>query len=497
MLETILCNNLGMCSALHHVEICVGEENDLLNTLIKSFSFTLIARHLTPLSTKWALKHGSAVFVITKRKKDKKHLNNVTDDVSGNFDKGKKLVNGQTNLSSESPLIVSNDLFNDLEHWTVFCCQDQTSHAIDSVFNVALVVRDVDEVTKRVETQGGRVLRKPTILKDSHGQVKYSIVTSCLGNVVHTLIDKQNYSGEFLPGFQSFQIDNNKSCSLNSKSDGGEHTTVNGLQQQPVTNYSNICLNDNLNGEPLFTHFDHIALACESGKSEGLIDWYQHCFGMKRFAANRADTSKEGFVLAENIGMRIKAMEYWRCAEVGLTVPSASEEDSSLKIVLAEPLVGYDKSQINTFLYNHNGPGVQHIALHTPNMVSSVKRTSQQGVTFRKAPPAYYEEGIRLEDIKAAGHGNEIDLFQELGILLDIEDDVFCDKQDCQGEKKYLLQVFTTPIFQEDTFFMEVIHRKGAVGFGAGNIRALAQSIICDKQQKKARLAQSIIHNQQ
>ncbi|XP_063887024.1 4-hydroxyphenylpyruvate dioxygenase-like protein [Scylla paramamosain] len=486
-----------MCSGLHHVEICVGEEKDLLNTLIKSLGFTLIARHFTPLSTKWALKHGSAVFVITKRKKDHKHQNGVTDDFIGNIDQGKKLAKGQANLSSESPFNVSNDLFNDLEHWTVFCCHNQTSHVIDSVFNVALVVRDVDEVTKRVETQGGRVLRKPTVLKDSHGQVKYSIVTSCLGNVVHTLIDKQDYSGEFLPGFESFRTDNNESCPLNSERDGEEHTAVDGLQQQPVTNYSNFTVNANLNSDPLFTHFDHLAFACEAGKSEGLIEWYQRCFGMKRFAANREDTNEEGFVLGENIGMRIKAMEYWRCAEVGLTLPSATEENSSLKMVLAEPLVGYEKSQINTFLHNHKGPGVQHIALHTPNMVSSVKRASQQGVTFRKAPPAYYQEGIRLEDIKAAGHGDEIDLFQALGILLDIEDDVFCDKEDHQEGKKYLLQVFTTPIFQEDTFFMEVIHRKGAVGFGAGNIRALAQSIVCDEQQKKARLSQSIIYDQQ
>ena len=66
----------------------------------------------------------------------------------------------------------------------------------------------------------------------------------------------------------------------------------------------------------------------------------------------RADTSKEGFVLTENIGMRIKAMEYWRCAEVGLTAPSATEEDSSLKIVLAEPLIGYGKFSASCFLHH-------------------------------------------------------------------------------------------------------------------------------------------------
>lgn len=292
-----------MCSALHHVEICVGEEKNLIDLLIRGFGFTLVARHLTPLSSKWALKHGSAVFVITKRTKNHIHQDRIPDDFSA--DQEKAPVHDKVNLSSEFPLLVNEDN-SDLEHWTVFCCQDQASHVIDSVFNVALVVKDVDQVTKRVKAQGGRVLREPTIVKDCHGQVKYSIVSSCFGNVVHTLIDKQDYSGEFLPRFERIEVNNYESYFLNSKIQADkchanrvssknfdikphveESTLVSEILQQAVTNCSNFWLNNNQNSDPMFTHVDHIAFACEAGKSSKLISWYECCFGMKRFAVNR------------------------------------------------------------------------------------------------------------------------------------------------------------------------------------------------------------------
>ena len=287
-----------MCSVLHHVEICVGEEKNVINLLIRGFGFTLKAKHLTPQSSKWALKHGSAVFVITKRRKNHKHHNRVTDHPNGHCDEEKNSVNGHAHLSSEFPLILGNDNANDLEHWTVFCCQDQASHATDSAFNVALVVKDVDEVTKRVKTQGGHVLREPTIVGDSDGQVRYSIVKSCFGNVVHTLIDKQDYSGEFLPRFERLEVDyesyilNSKrkadECLSNNDSSYVEETTVlSEFLQQAMTNYSDFWSNDKLNGEPLFTHIDHIAFACEAGKSKELMAWYENCFGMKRFATSR------------------------------------------------------------------------------------------------------------------------------------------------------------------------------------------------------------------
>ncbi|XP_050716575.1 4-hydroxyphenylpyruvate dioxygenase-like protein isoform X2 [Eriocheir sinensis] len=469
-----------MCSILHHVEICVREEKRLISLLIRGFGFTIIGQRLTPLALKWVLKHGSAIFVITKRQKDCKLQDKSTDDL-------------HVNPHHEKECVHSNGDTTDPEHWTVFCCQDQTSHAIDSVFNAALEVKDVDEVTRRVKERGGHVLREPTNINDSHGQVRYSIVTSCLGNVVHTLIDKKNYSGEFLPGFRILGTNNCESSLVNSKSENGCHTKefvsnpcdIRSYLEESTRNGEVLEETATQVGGPVFTHVDHIACVCEVGKSKELMAWYEYCFGMKRFMTNREESEEEGLVLGEEIGMRLKAMEYWRCAEVGLAVPSATLEDSELKMVIAEPLSGFENSQINTFLNAHKGPGIQHIALHTPSMAPTVKYVSQQGVVFRKAPPTYYQKGVKLEEITATGHEVELDLFQELGILLDTEDDIFSDMKDGQGKQRYLMQVFTTPIFQEDTFFMEVIQRCGARGFGVGNISALARSIILYQQQQQ------------
>lgn len=281
-----------MCSALHHVEICVGEEKKLISLLIRGFGFTVIGQQLTPLSLKWVLKHGSAIFVITKRRKDCKYQDKPLDDLCVDSNQEKNCVH--SNGDATNP-----------EHWTVFCCQDQTSHVTDSVFNVALEVKDVDELTRRVEGRGGHVLREPTNLKDRHGQVRYSIVTSCFGNVVHTLIDKKNYSGEFLPGFRSLGINNLESCMVNSRIENGCHTeefvskpcnirsyledtTRNGevLEETDTQNHNNWPSN-HAGGGPVFTHVDHIACVCEVGKSEELMAWYEYCFGMKRFMTNR------------------------------------------------------------------------------------------------------------------------------------------------------------------------------------------------------------------
>lgn len=281
-----------MCSVLHHVEICVGDEKKLTSLLTRGFGFTVIGQQVTPVSLKWVLKHGSAIFIITKRRKDCKHQDKPsTNDLSVD--------------SGQEKCVHSNGVAKDPEHWTVFCCQDQATHSIDSVFNIALEVKDVDAVTRRVEGSGGRVLREPTDIQDSHGQVRYSIVTSCFGNVVHTLINKKNYSGEFLPGFESLGINDCESCLAHSKLENGYHTEesrpnpcdIRSYLEESTSNDQVLDEADTQNhnswplkragGGPVFTHVDHIACVCEVGKSDELMAWYEHCFGMKRFMTNR------------------------------------------------------------------------------------------------------------------------------------------------------------------------------------------------------------------
>ncbi|KAK8722769.1 hypothetical protein OTU49_012026 [Cherax quadricarinatus] len=535
-------------SVVHHVEVC-ARERKLAYHLTKGCGFHPIARRLTPSACQYAFRSGSTIFVITNR-----HTQTLNQQVAGsasgnaaaacsNIDQHNlEKINGLQQNDQETQLsfpdirecgcsfertsskthnssstekspnltqttfntqIKSEKTLNDYEeHWTVFCCRAKADHTIDSVFNVALVVKDVDQVTERVRSQGGQVIREPADISDAFGQVRYSIVTSCCGNIVHTLIDKSNYKGDFLPGFEAIQKfqdyaeeDNNDNISsINNshfQSAVQETNILNGAFEmqkdtQGVSSDTNI-YNPGHN-PPLSTHIDHVTYVCEAGKSQNLIEWYERCFGMKRFKINLKESTEEGFVLGDNIGLRLKAMEYWRCAETGLTTPEAATGDSSLKLVIGEPLPNISESHVNTFLQEHKGAGIQHIALYTPTITATVKYMSDNGVTFRKPPPVYYEEGIKLEEIEEAGYGKEINDFKALGILLDTEADESNDfgNTETREKKRHLMQVFTTPIFKEDTFFLEVIQRCGATGFGAGNITALARSIILYKQQQES-----------
>ncbi|KAK3877492.1 hypothetical protein Pcinc_017818 [Petrolisthes cinctipes] len=574
------------CSVLHHIEVCVRDETSLFRRLTQGFGFRPFAFRHTKLSSRWALRSGDSIFVITKRHSDisdrgiqgtglshctasprSKILNseslpnsNITTDglkfrdkkSSNDKENGsacpksviktpidrKAVINGSEktinrNANKLEKQQENNEMINEYanpmmectvhsgnkemfdvveeehEHWTIFCCRQDDSHTIDSVFNLALVVKDVDKVTAKVRSLGGTVIREPDTILDKVGSVRYSIVASRCGNVVHTLIDKRQYKGEFLPGYNNNWTEREK---MGDTSDNLQHKP---LQQRVnvTTGEMDHCVNDNISndssdsnsltkerilsneqneimlwpeGSPITTFIDHVACVCEIGQSKEMIKWYEECFGMKRFITNREDSEAEGFVLGGDIGIRLKALEYWQCAEVGLTAPSPSltDDDASLKLVLAEALPGVDESQVNTFLRGHGGPGIQHIALHTPTMTATVNHMTKCGVQFRTPPPVYYQEGIKLEEIQETGHGGEVEEFRNLGILLDTEADIFTTTEASQKSMtRYLMQVFTTPIFTEDTFFMEIIHRCGASGFGAGNITALAKSIILHKQQ--------------
>lgn len=256
----------------------MGEEEKLISLLIRGFGFRIIGQQVTPLALKWVLKHGSAIFVITKRQKDCNSNVSSMDDL--NID------------SHQEECVHSKGDTADPEHWTVFCCRDQKSHAIDSVFNAALEVKDVDKVTRKVEEQGGHVLREPTSIKDSYGQVRYSIVTSCFGNAVHTLIDKKNYSGEFLPGFKILNKENDL---VNYRSENECYTKeldsiscdVRSYLEESTRYGEDLEETATQGGGPVFTHVDHIACVCEAGKSKEIMAWYEKCFGMKRFMTNR------------------------------------------------------------------------------------------------------------------------------------------------------------------------------------------------------------------
>jgi 4-hydroxyphenylpyruvate dioxygenase len=132
-----------------------------------------------------------------------------------------------------------------------------------------------------------------------------------------------------------------------------------------------------------------------------------------------------------------------------------------IKFPINEPAEGKRKSQIQEYLEFYNGPGVQHLAILTEDIVSTVSILKKNGVEFLNTPSTYYEDlGQRIGKID-----EEIEKLRELNILVDRDDE------------GYLLQIFTKPIVDRPTLFIEIIQRKGARGFGEGNFKALFESI--------------------
>ena len=266
--------NMNNRTALHHVEMCVSNGKNMVSYFTDKLGFSLRACRNTPISKQWVVGSQKAVFLVTQRVTSKSTMESV--------------------------------------EFSQFCCD--SNHNIDSVFNVALEVKDVDTLTAKMQKQGAKLLQPVTEIGDSLGSVRYSVVGSCCGNIVHTLLDKSQYKGNFLPSF----------------------TTV----------------NNKSSNQELITHMDHITFVCHPGDSASIINWYEGCLGMKKFKVNPSDDVNEGMVIGGKINMRLRVMDYWPCAETGIYHPDGNDE-SSLKIVLAESLKGQGTCCKSFLLQSH------------------------------------------------------------------------------------------------------------------------------------------------
>ncbi|XP_074953885.1 4-hydroxyphenylpyruvate dioxygenase-like protein isoform X2 [Phalacrocorax aristotelis] len=308
--------------------------------------------------------------------------------------------------------------------------------------NVCFEVDDVPGLCKQLQSWGCFLPVPPTEVRDDGGSVTYGVATSIVGNISHTLLDRSRYQGPFLPGFQPIKA--------------APSATGDGIK---------------------ITHFDHITYVCPRGGARLALDWYQRCFGFRRFLLNPEEKLAEGYMVGgQGVGMLLLALQ---SAQGTLA--------HGCKLVLAESLSEDGANQVDTFLEQHGGAGIQHVGLCTTDIITTTKALQQRGARFFTPPTAYYSHGGKAEEIRGAGQ--DPCTLAELGILLDttvprVKDRPGADVTESPSQE-YLMQIFTHPIFSEDTFFLELIDRRGAPGFGEGNIQALwnAVQIYMDQQQ--------------
>jgi len=284
----------------------------------------------------------------------------------------------------------------------------------DTVHSVALRVPFCDHFYKHAVEHGAVSVTPPKILKDSSGEVRYAAIKS-YGDVIHELIQRNDYSGDFLPGFAPAEE----------------------ILQVPSSSASSDLI-----------RVDHIVGNVELGKMDFWVDFYSKALGFTQMTHfSDEDISTEYSALMSKV-MR--------------------NGNNKIKFPINEPAKGRRKSQIEEYLDFHRGPGVQHIALLTGDIINTVKRLRDRGVQFLQVPKTYYDSvRERVGEID-----EDFDSIAELGILVDRDDD------------GYLLQLFTRPVQDRPTLFFEIIQRRGSQGFGAGNFKALFEAIEREQERR-------------
>ena len=271
----------------------------------------------------------------------------------------------------------------------------------DGVRDIAFEVENADQSFELALSFGAQAAVNPHTLSDEHGEMRHAAIRT-YGDTIHSFISYQDYQGAFLPGYQSIPA----------------HEKNAGILR-----------------------VDHIVGNVELGKMNTWADWYSSVMGFHRYMTfDDKDISTEYSALMSMV---------------------MASDSAALKMPINEPAPGRRKSQIQEYLDFYQGPGVQHIALLTEDIVRSVDTLRLSGVSFLKVPDSYYEAlPARVGDIK-----EDMDDIRRLGILVD------------RDQEGYLLQIFTDPVGDRPTLFYEIIQRSGSRGFGKGNFKALFEAI--------------------
>ena len=274
----------------------------------------------------------------------------------------------------------------------------------DGVKIIALWVDDARRSFEETVKRGAKPFMEPVTEKDEHGEVVRSGIYT-YGETVHMFVERKNYKGTFLPGYKPWKSDYNPS---------------------PVG----------------LKYIDHMVGNVGWNQMNVWVKWYEEVMGFVNFLS-----FDDKQIHTEYSALMSKVM---------------SNGNGRIKFPINEPAEGKKKSQIEEYLDFYEGPGVQHLALATDDIIKTVMSLRERGIEFLSAPPQTYYDEIprRVGAIK-----EDLQVLQKLGILID------CD------EDGYLLQIFTKPVEDRPTLFYEIIQRMGAKGFGAGNFKALFESI--------------------
>jgi 4-hydroxyphenylpyruvate dioxygenase len=281
----------------------------------------------------------------------------------------------------------------------------------DGVKDIALWVDDARSAFEETTRRGARPAREPEVISDDQGEIVISAIET-YGDTIHSFVERRNYNGLFFPGFEPFE--------------------------NPYWKPEGVGLK----------YVDHCVGNVHLGDMNRYVDYYAETMGFRNLIAF---TDKD--IQTEYSSLMSKVM---------------SNGNERIKFPINEPAQGKRKSQIDEYLDFYRGAGVQHVAMATDDILSTVTALRSRGVDFLTVPTSYYDV---LQD-RVGRIDEPVDDLAQLGILVDRDPD------------GYLLQIFTKPVEDRPTVFYEIIQRKGARTFGEGNFKALFEAIEREQERR-------------
>jgi len=287
----------------------------------------------------------------------------------------------------------------------------------DGVKDIAFTVNNIEHVVEQARAKGGKVVKDIWTESDEHGSVKMACIQT-YGDTTHTLIERGDYSGLFLPNYQEHPLKNKDPL----------------LEKLP---------------EVKLDFIDHIVGNMPDNEMENTTQWYENTLQFHRFWS-----VDDSVIHTQYSSLR--------------SIVVANEQET-VKMPINEPASGKKKSQIQEYVDYYGSSGVQHVALNTSDILYSVAKLRERGTQFLQVPSAYYtdlRERLKHSKVKII---EDLSMVEKLNILIDYDDN------------GYLLQIFTKPVEDRPTLFFEVIQRHNNNGFGVGNFKALFEAIERDQ----------------